>query len=252
MSSLGFSSKSFAVEGFEPQPVVETLWPILSRLDLKPLKVYKGVDMTEIQNIKRPLTEAAYKTFYTDKIEKILIGYQVFMKRMTIQPIALSPNDDYDFPILIAEVVENPGRVHFLLDMHPLRDLVVDEWYREKYLDPIEPIWKEYLDLYNDINPNTWFRSFLSPFPICCRLTPKDSDRSEFARLTEVLAKYLEYYVSNVIPKAEPVKDPQAKEFAVKKKNAIRSIYSTRDPGGGPLVKVCGPELAKKILLALF
>jgi len=45
MSALGFNSKSFVVEGFQPQPVVETLWPIRSKLDLKPLNVYKGVDM---------------------------------------------------------------------------------------------------------------------------------------------------------------------------------------------------------------
>jgi len=108
-----------------------------------------------------------------------------------------------------------------------LRDLVINEWYREKYLDPVEPIWKEYFDLHNDVNPNTWFRSFLSPFPICSRLTPKDGDRSEFARLTEVLAKYLDYYITNVIPKAEPVKDPQAKEFATKKSLDYQTLQKT-------------------------
>ncbi|GAJ10216.1 unnamed protein product, partial [marine sediment metagenome] len=46
-------------------------------------------------------------------------------------------------------------------------------------------------------------------------------------------------------PNAEPVKDAQAREFAVKKKKAIRELYQTRDPGAGPMVKVLGVELAK-------
>lgn len=252
MSSLEFGSKCWRVERFEPLPTPEKIWPILSKLDLKPLTNYKGVDITELRNIRKPLIEGAMVAFYTNKIEKLATGFQVFMKNLAMTPLSIVPNDDYDFPMLLSEVVENPGGLHFLLDMHPLRDLVIDEWYREKYLDPIEPVWKEYLDLYNDINPNTWFRSFLSPFPICCRLKPKNSDRSEFSRVVECLTKYLEHYVNHVIPNAEPIKDPQVKEFVVKKKNKIREIYMTRDPGGGPLVKTLGQDLARKMLLTLF
>jgi hypothetical protein len=248
----GFNSKEFAVDAYKPQPIPETIWPILSKLDLKPLTNYKGVDLTDILRIKKPLMEASILVFHTDKIEKLMTGFLVFMRRMAMTPLVIIPKDDYDFPMLGTEYIENPGRLHFLFDMHPLRDIVVEPWYREKYLDPFEPIWKEYIDLHNDINPNIWFRAMLSPFPICCRQEPKNSDRSGFSRATEFLAKSLEYYINNVIPKAEPITNPQAKQYIVKRKNMIRETFRTMDPGGGPLAKTLGIDLAKKVLLALF
>jgi hypothetical protein len=252
MSSHLLDSKKYAVESYEPQPLLETIWPIVSKLDLKPLTNYKGVDITELENIKKPLMEGSILCFYTDKIEKLILAHQVFMKRMSIKYVMVYPHDDYDFPFFAGEVDEAPSHAFFILDMHPLQDIVVDSWYREKYLDPVEPIWKEYLDLHNDINPFAWFRAFLSPFAITGRHKPKNADRSELSRLTESTAKYLEYYVNHVIPEAEPVKDPQAKEFAVRKKNAIRETYKTKDPGGGALIKALGAELFKKVVHAIY
>lgn len=196
--------------------------------------------------------EGCLLSFYTHKIEKLTVGFQVFMKRMAMTPLTIAPNDDYDFPMFTAEFVENPGGVHFLVDMHPLRDLVIDSWYREKYLDPVDPIWKEYQDVQSEINPLAWYRSFLSPYSIGGRHKPETPDRSGLSRVAECLAKYLEYYVAHVIPNAEPVKDPQSKEFAIKKKKIIRETYQTKDPGAGPLVKALGVDLAKKVLVALF
>ena len=246
------NSKIWKCEAFEPQPVPETLWPILSKLDLKPLTNFQGVDITDAQETRQPLMEGCLLSFGTDKIDKLSVGFSVFMKRMAMTPLMIAPNDDYDFPMFSAEFVENPGGVHFLVDLHPLRDLVIDSWYREKYLDHVDPIWKEYQDVETERNPFAWYRSFLSPYSLGGRNKVEGDDRSGLLRVVECLVKYLEYYVDHVIPNAEPVKDPQAREFAVKKKKAIREIYRSSDPGGGPLVKVLGVELAKKHLVALF
>jgi len=251
-ASLLLNSKSWKCEGFKPQPAPETIWPILSKLDLKPLTKFRGVDISEVQEVRLPLMEGCLLSFYTDKIEKLSVGFQIFMKRLAMTPIMIAPNDDYDFPMFSAEFVENPGGAHFLVDMHPLRDLVIDSWYREKYLDPVEPIWKEFQDVQTEANPNVWYRTFLSPFSIGGRPKAEGGDRSSLSRAIECLARYLEYYVNNVIPNAEPVKDPQAKEFAIKRKKAMRETYQTRDPGGGPLAKTLGVDLAKKYLHALF
>ena len=252
MSSSLLNSKSWKCEAFEPQPIPETIWPILAKLDLKPLTSFQGIDITDAQETRLPLMEGCLLAFYTDKIEKLSIGFSVFMKRMAMSPLMIAPNDDYDFPMFSAEFVENPGGVHFLVDMHPLRDLVIDSWYREKYLDLVDPIWKEYQDVQSEINPLPWYRSFLSPYSLGGRHKVEGSDRSGLLRVVECLVKYLEYYVDHVIPNAEPIKDPQAKEFVIKKKKALREVYQTKDPGAGPLVKVLGVELAKKHLHALF
>ena len=178
MSSTLLNSKIWKCEAFEPQPVPETIWPILSKLDLKPLTSFQGVDITDAQETRQPLMEGCLLSFYTDKIEKLSVGFSVFMKRMAMTPLMIAPNDDYDFPMFSAEFIENPGGAHFLVDMHPLRYLVIDSWYREKYLDPIDPIWKEYQDVETERNPFAWYRSFLSPYSLIGRPKVEGSDRS--------------------------------------------------------------------------
>jgi len=261
MDTSLLNSKSWKWEAFEPQPVPETLWPILSKLDLKPLTNWQGVDISEVQEVRKPLMEGCLLAFCTDKIEKLTIGFHILKKRMALTSLSIAPNDDYDFPTFATEFVEHPDSLHFLVDMHPLRDLVIDSWYRERYLDPVEPIWKEYQDVQMERNIHAWYRAFLSPFSIGGRHKVEGSDRSGLSRVADCLAKYVEYYVDHVIPNAEPVKDPQAKEFAIKRKRAIRETYRTReyrdvrtepDSDGGPVVKTLGVDLAKKQLHALF
>lgn len=235
-----FDTKSFTVEGYVPQPTPEIIWPILAKLNLKPLTSWRGIEVQPRKENRGPMAETVSVMGYTDKVEKVVLSFAVFMKRMAGTFMTIFPNDDYDFPIFTAELIENPGNLHFLCDMHPLRDLVIDEWYREKYLDPVAPIWKEYQDVHNDINPLVWFRSFLSPYPISGRHKPQDGDRSGYARIVECLAKYVEYYVDNVVPKATPIESPEAKEFVNKKKEAIRTIYQTRDPGAAVGAKLSG------------
>ena len=78
-------------------------------------------------------------------------------------------------------------------------------------------------------------------------------DRSGLARVIELFTKYLGYYVDQVIPNAEAIKDPQAKEFVIKKKNAIRKLYQTsKDPGTAVMAKLLGVEGAGKHLHAMF
>ena len=252
MNTYLLNSKSWKCEAFEPQPVPETRWSILSKLDLKPLTNWQGIDISEVQEMRKPLLEGCLLSFCTDKIEKLSVGFQISMKRVAMNPLIITPNDDYDFPMFAAEFAEDPGGVLLLVDMHPLRDLVIDSWYREKYLDPVEPIWKEYPDVQRQINPYAWYRAFLSPFSIGSRYKVEGSDRSKLSRVADWLDKYLEYYLDYVIPNAVPVEDPQAKEFAMKKKKAIRETYQIRDPGGEMLVQALGVDLAKKYLHALF
>jgi len=251
MSLKLFNSKAFTVEGFTPSPTPEYVWPDIEKLNPRPISTWEGMDVTDIQEMRKPMMDGCMYSFETDKLEKINLGFLVFMKRMAGTFITLFPRDNYDFPVFSAELIENPGNLHFLMDMHPLRDLVIDEWYRQKYLDPVEPLWKEYADIHNDVNPNNWWRSFLSTYPVSGRHKPAE-DRSNINRVAEYLSKYLDYYLTEVVAKAGPQNDAAGLEFANRKKKAIRMIYRTRDPGAGPLVRVMGVEGAKKIVACLF
>ena len=247
------NSKAWKCEAFEPQPAPETIWPILSKLDLKPLTNWQGADLTDLQETRLPLYQGCSFFFHTDKIEKLHVGFAVFMNRLVATTTIIWPNDNYDFPMLGIELIESLNNTHFTMDMSPLRDLAIDSWYREKYLDPFGPIWKQYQDLNNDILPLPWLRALYSPYPMIGRILVETTDRSELSRATDLYVKFLEYYIDHVIPNAEPIKDPQAKEFVIKKKKAIRNLYQTsKDPSTAVMIKLLGVEEAKKRLHSLF
>jgi len=245
-------SDSFAVEGYEPQPFPEMVWPVLSKLDLKLMDTYLGYDVTTLRNIKTPMLEGYMMIWAIDKVKRVSLSRMVFMKRMVFNEVGMGPNEDYDFPSFSSEFIENPGNTHFLLDLQATRDIVIDTWYREKYLDPVAPIWKEYQDVNNDINPNPWYRAFQSPYSISGRHKPQDGDRSFFPRIVECLVKYLEYYIDNVLPQATPIESPEVKEYLKKRKQSVIEQFRTLDPGGGALIKALGIEEGKKLLEVLF
>ena len=241
------NTEIWGCEGFEPQPVVETLWPILAKLNPKPITTDLGEDITDLQEMRVPIMQGCELFFSTDKIEKLHIAIVVIMKNINSAWVEVTPNDDYDFPIFELDLFEYSDKAFFLLDMHPLRDLVIDAWYREKYLDPVEPIWKEYPDLNTGKSVTaSALSSFLSPYSIIGIHKPADDMRSNMARMLECATKYLEYYVDNVVAKAEPVEDPERKAFVIKKKQAMRAYYRTKDPTVAQMSKQLGFDLLKK------
>jgi hypothetical protein len=180
--------------------------------------------------MRSPVIRGSEFCFFTDKIGKGVIFITVGIQRLVCAAVLISPNDDYDLPMFEVDLFEYTDNVLFLLDMHPLRDLAVDPWYREKYLDPVEPIWKEYLDLNDTVQRNDFLSPFLSPYSIRGHQKPADDKRSNIARMLECTVKYLEYYVDTVVAKAEPVKDPEGKAYAIKKKNLYRESLRAKDP----------------------
>lgn len=254
-----FSCKDTECQGFVPQVVTDVIGPVLEKLNPEPMKVLHGADITDLQEMKYPMMAGGIRCFSAPKVEKIQVGSLVFMKRMAGNFLTIFPTDDYDFPVFSSEFIENPGNAHFLLDLHPLQDLCVDALepkaenrYADRFLLPLEPLWKEYADVSNDVNPNWWFRAMLGPFHLTGRHKPTGDDRSNLARIVEVWGKYLDFYITHVIAKAQPVTDPVKKAFAKQRKQGLREIYATRDPGAGPLVVVLGKEKAKKVIDCLF
>jgi len=134
----------------------------------------------------------------------------------------------------------------------PLTDIVVNDWYREKYLDGIEPTYKQYTDLLDaPPNPINWFRSFTSPYVIADK-PDADPARTMVKRAQDCLVAYLKYWMEEIVAKAEPITDPEHKKYVTMKKAKIRDILRRRDPGGPPLVALMGKELAWKALSLLF
>jgi hypothetical protein len=232
-------------DGFRPQPATERVWPILSSLNPSLVTSLGGEDITPLHDLRTPSFEGSLMAFNADKLEKMVVGNMCFMRKLTVFFVTIYPEDNYDFPVVASDLTEGADHAAFIFDFHALADIVVNTAYREKYLDKLDSIWKEYLDLDNRPNPASWYRALMSPFDIFGRYPTTGSDRSQAARALDCQCKYLKYYC-DLVRNAAPVPDPAARQYAVARREAIKAVFREKDPGLAPLSASLGAETARK------
>jgi len=91
----------------------------------------------------------------------------------------------------------------------------------------------------------------LSPFPINSRLKMSVDDRSAAGRQLDCLTEYTEYFFSNLVSKAKPAKPDDARQACVRKQ-AIKDLYRSNDPGLGPMMVSLGPFAARRVARIIY
>ena len=238
---------------FEPQQPVKALWEIIKDRGLETLEEFDGINIAQHRKAMAETLQAkgmaslrrgGSQYVKGDKIEKYHFGWVTIRDAIVISTSMGWPADGYDFPILCITWDESEKHVLLIGDFIPLVDLTMHEWYLEKYLDPFEPIYKQYLDLLDAPPGNlSWFRALSGPYVICGR--PKaDPERAMMKRALDCLLKYAQYWFEEIVAKAEPVTDPAYREQVNARKAKIRDIYRRKDPGGAVATATLGKELA--------
>jgi hypothetical protein len=246
-----FTARGTEFDGFQIQPVMERFWEVLSPFNPKLITTSEGKDISDLQEIRRPMMQGCILALSMDKLEKLVIGYWSIMKRLSVIFIIGYPADGYDFPVLGSDIMEKKDKATLILDLHPVADLVLQPSNRELYLDPLEPVWKKYQDLNNDHNPNAWYRSMLSPYAVTSRINMTVEDRAPAARQMDCLADYVEYYFKSVVATARPASEGAAAQASLKKQ-AIKDLYRSKDPGLGPMLVALGPFSAKRVAKVIY
>jgi Ferredoxin-dependent bilin reductase len=248
------------LKDFEPQQPAAAVWEFFKEYDLKPLEEINGVNIAQhmrerdekLKEQGMPPMKGGRLYLCNDKIAKLGLGWIIIRDAMLIATCMGWPRDEYDFPILATTWDESEKHVHMIADFMPLTDLTMNENYLEKYLDPIEPIFKKYTDLLEAPAGNmSWFRALSSPYVIIGR-NKADPERKIMGRALKCLQAYVKYWMEEIVAKAEPITDPQYKEQVNAKKEKIRDLYRRQDPGGPVMTALFGKELAWKGLKLLF
>lgn len=257
---LEFDCEIPSLQSFEPQQTARALWEIFKDYDFEPLEEIAGINIAQhMKERNEKLKEKGMAPMKgdrlylcNDKIEKLGFGWIIIRDAMLISTCMGWPRDDYDFPVLGTTWDESEKHVHMIADFMPLVDLTMNEWYLEKYLDPVEPIFKQYTDLLEAPAGNlSWFRALSSPYVIVGR-NKADPERATMKRALDCLCRYVKYWIEEIVAKAEPVTDPPYREQVKAKKEKIRDIYRRKDPGGPVMTALFGKELAWKGLKLTF
>ncbi|MBW1838508.1 MAG: hypothetical protein JRI49_01125, partial [Deltaproteobacteria bacterium] len=147
-------------------PYYDRIMETLSPLNPRPMKAYRGEDITELERIEVELMVYEMRCFETDKLDKIVtIKADIMEGKLVIHAMNIMPHDEYPLPIFTSEIIQAVNQVSLRVDFIPLADCAMDMDYFKRFLMPMEPIWKECKDLEGaGIERHSFARILTSPF----------------------------------------------------------------------------------------
>ncbi len=219
-------------------------------LNPRPMKTYQGDDITEFEKIETDMMVHTMKCFEADKLDKIInIKADIMGGKIIVWATTIVPADEYALPIFTAEIVQAVNHLSLRADLIPLADCGRDMDYLEKYMVPMEELWKKYKDIEGaGMEKYLWQRVMLSPFYVFGKFKYEIENIEETA--LEAVIDYLNLYIK-FWSEAEKA-DPSYMELLNGRKRDMLKIMLENDPGEGPLRKALGEEKAQKILSLLF
>ena len=231
-------------------PYFERVIKAEKSLNPRPMKTYQGDDITEFEKIETDMMVHTMKCFEADKLDKIInIKADIMGGKIIVWATTIVPADEYALPMFTAEIVQAVNHLSLRTDLIPLADCGRDMDYLEKYMVPIEKLWKKYKDIKGaGMEKYLWQRVMLSPFYVFGKFK-YDIENIEETALKAVI-DYLNLYIKfwSETEKA----DPSYMELLNGRKRDMLKIMQENDPGEGPLRKALGEEKAHKILSLLF
>jgi len=234
----------------EKIPYYDQIVEALEPLSPQPMTEYKGEDITQYNEIKTETMTQSLRAFKADKIAKILtLATEVMGGKIVVYGTTIIPEDDCPLPIFTSEIVFTATHLSLRVDSIPLADLAMDADYLEKYIMPMEDLWKKYKGMEGaGIERYVWQRVQLSPFYTYGKYKFELENIGEKA--LAITMEYLDVYVKlweNVQPA-----DPDYMKQLNERKRVMLHTMCEYDPGEFWLKQDLGEEKAKKILALLF
>jgi hypothetical protein len=239
-------------EEYSFPPYREQMEEALQKFGGQLMKTYKGEDVTPLWDLKGKGLPWSFKYLYSvPKLEKLVFATQSFKDKLMSYGTAIFPDDEHALPILSSYWAESAKGSFFILDFYPTADCICDIPYMEHYLEPLEAIYskgqKYFPGLDSSRNPN-WLRALASPYILCGDFAPSTQETQ--SHVMELTLGYLNTYYE-LWKKDEP-RDPEYMKPLLARKEAIRTNFREKDPGGIMMELAVGKEMAELGLRAMF
>ncbi|HUT83599.1 MAG TPA: hypothetical protein VMX95_03030 [Thermodesulfobacteriota bacterium] len=231
-------------------PYFEKILETLTPLNPRPMKTYRGEDISRFEKIETDMMTHDLRCFKADKVDKIItLKADIMGGKLIVWGTTIVPADEYPLPLFTSEIVQAANHLSLRADLIPLADCGRDMEYLEKYMAPMEEIWKKHKDIAGmGTERYLWQRVMLSPFYAYgkCKYDIENIEEKALEITMEYLKLYTKFW-------AEAQKaDSAYMELLNGRKRAMLKTMMENDPGEGPLKKALGEETARKILALLF
>jgi len=127
-------------------PYFEKIKQALAALPLSSLSTLQGSDIAVLQKRLAAAGSAKIEAFGTEKLEKIVLA-SVSGESVHLGLCSIIPVQGCDLPVFFSRWVEDRGGVGMYVDLLPTVDILVDEPYRVKYIEPLGPDWERFANL---------------------------------------------------------------------------------------------------------
>ena len=201
-------------------PYLEKMREELNQLTLKEIRHVEGHAIMPAQEFKTSQVHGGLSAYSVEKIEKIAIGTFYLNETIHYGFCTIIPDDSHNMPLFISLWEEGEREITFLVDLMPTVDSLIDEEYRKKYLESVQPLWERYASL-PGICPveSDVVRSLCSIIYTAARV-PIDKEGMRLAVLAPH-PEYLKNYIS-FVQEATEVEDRAKRKEVERKKKALR------------------------------
>ncbi len=231
-------------------PYYERITEALAPLSPQSMTQYRGDDITQFHEITTDMMTQYLQAFSADKLDKIVtITTEILGGKIIVHGTTIVPTDEYPLPLFTSELVQAVNHLSLRVDFIPLADLACDQDYMNKYIMPLEDLWKRHREIEGSgIERYVWQRVMLSPFYSYGKFK-YGIDNIEETSL-EITIDYLKRYTEiwSEVQKGDP---EYLKPLNARKHTMLQTMLEY-DPGEGPLKQALGKETAHKILALLF
>ena len=207
-------------------PYLEKMREPMVQLKLSEIEEWSGHDPTPAREFKTDRMQGGFEAFRAEKIEKIGIGSFNLNNVIHHGFCTIIPDEAYDLPLFMSQWEEGEKEIRFLVDIMPTVDSLIDEDYRKRYLESVQPLWEKYAKL-PGICPeeSDVIRSLCSIIYTAAKV-PIDKEGMRLAALAPH-TEYLKHYL-NFFQEADVVKDDAKREEVKRKREVIRTILRKR------------------------
>jgi hypothetical protein len=230
----------------------EKMKELIDQINVREIKKWGGKDLREAGEFKTQEAYGGLKAYSTDKVEKIALGDFFVKGEVHYGLCMIIPGEAYNLPFFISRWVEREKDIVLLVDLLPTVDSLIDEEYRKKYFDSIQPLWERFASL-PGICPeeNDVIRSLCSIIYTAAQV-PIDKEGMRIAALaphTEYLKAYL-----NFLREAMPIEDETKRKEIKRKRETIRRTLSMcyQDLLKGPMGKALGSPISELMIRMFF
>lgn len=220
----------------------------LGQLPLQEVSIDEALKKIEVEGgtIDLSLHKAA-------KIEKLTFStITIHASSVSESSLLVWPEDGYTLPLFWCNLTCMPGMNIFINDFTPLTDIVMWPHYGERYLDDLMAVKRSTAEELKEGMADKAFtlstKTAWALSPHCTVFSLRDA---VIPKLGSVIDQYCKLYLK-LWQEAVLIEKGEERQFAQRKKEAVRKMMKENDPGYYFMVNIFGEDKTRKVFDLIF